>query len=44
MKYMIRDTIIVVYIVAVGGGSDSRARGPGFGRILSFLIPLIQEG
>ena len=28
--------------------SDSRARGPGFdtrsGRILSFLLPLIQEG
>ena len=33
---------------AVGSASDSRARGPGFdtqaGHILSFLLPLIQEG
>ena len=33
---------------AVGSESDSRARGPGldtrFGYILSFLLPLIQEG
>ena len=32
----------------VGSASDSRARGPGFdtrsGHILSFLLPLIQEG
>ena len=32
----------------VGSPSDSRARGPGFdtrsGRLLSFLLPLIQEG
>ena len=33
---------------AVGSASDSRAKGPGFdtlsGHILSFLLPLIQEG
>ena len=33
---------------AVGRASDSKARGPGFdtlsGHILSFLLPLIQEG
>ena len=33
---------------AVGSASDSRARGPGFdirsGHILSFLLPLIQDG
>ena len=33
---------------AVGSASDSRGRGPGFdtqsGHILSFLLPLIQEG
>ena len=33
---------------AVGSASDSRARGPGFdtqyGNILSFLLPLVQEG
>ena len=33
---------------AVGSASDSRARGPGFdtrsGHILSFLLPLVQEG
>ena len=33
---------------AVGSASDSRARGPGFdtrsGHILSFLLPLIEEG
>ena len=33
---------------AVGSASDSRARGPGFatrsGNIVSFLLPLIQEG
>ena len=33
---------------AVGSASDSRTRGPGFdtgsGHILSFLLPLIQEG
>ena len=33
---------------AVGRASDSRARGPGFDtwsdHILSFLLPLIQEG
>ena len=33
---------------AIGGESDSRARGPGFdtlsGHILSFHLPLIQEG
>ena len=33
---------------AVDSASDSRARGPGFdtrsGHILSFLLPLIQEG
>ena len=33
---------------AVGSASDSRARGPGFdtrsGHILSFFLPLIQEG
>ena len=36
--------------VAVGGASDSKARGPGFEtpfshiHVLSFLLPLIQEG
>ena len=33
---------------AVGRASDSRARGPGFdtrsGHMLSFLLPLVQEG
>ena len=33
---------------AVGGASDSRARGPGFdtrsGHKISFFLPLIQEG
>ena len=33
---------------AVGGVSDSRARGPGFdtqfGHLLSFLLPLIKDG
>ena len=33
---------------AVGRTSDSRARGPGFdtrsGHILSYLLPLIQDG
>ena len=33
---------------AIGSASDSRARGPGFdtrsGHILSFLLPLVQEG
>ena len=32
----------------MGSASDSRAKGPGFdtqsGHILSFLLPLIQEG